>query len=283
MKEFAVFWGCTIPARFPFIEKSTRVMFDDLGAQRPRARGSHVLPRGHARQGERPGRVLHRRRAQPRARREGRPRRRDAVQRLLLDVQGGAEPPRRRTGASATTINERLATEDLHYDGDLQVVHFAEWLADDMGAGAHRQQGEEAASGACTSPSTTAATCCARSRRCAGTTRCIPRRSRRSSPPSARASSTTRPRCSAAAARSTAWASATARSRSPPQALRPADQRGRRARRRLPELLPAVRPEPGRAAARQRGHQRPGALPLRAHRARPTATRPRRSAWTCTA
>jgi len=31
MKEFAVFWGCTIPARFPFIEKSTRVVFEDLG------------------------------------------------------------------------------------------------------------------------------------------------------------------------------------------------------------------------------------------------------------
>jgi heterodisulfide reductase subunit B len=32
MKDFAVFWGCTIPARFPFIEKATRLMFDDLGA-----------------------------------------------------------------------------------------------------------------------------------------------------------------------------------------------------------------------------------------------------------
>ena len=31
MKDFAVFWGCTIPARFPFIEMSTRVLFDDLG------------------------------------------------------------------------------------------------------------------------------------------------------------------------------------------------------------------------------------------------------------
>ena len=35
MKEFAVFWGCTIPARFPFIEKSVRVIFDDLGATDP--------------------------------------------------------------------------------------------------------------------------------------------------------------------------------------------------------------------------------------------------------
>lgn len=31
MKEFAVFWGCTIPARFPFLEKSTRLVMDGLG------------------------------------------------------------------------------------------------------------------------------------------------------------------------------------------------------------------------------------------------------------
>jgi CoB--CoM heterodisulfide reductase subunit B len=31
MKEFAVFWGCTIPARFPFIEKSTRLVIEALG------------------------------------------------------------------------------------------------------------------------------------------------------------------------------------------------------------------------------------------------------------
>jgi CoB--CoM heterodisulfide reductase subunit B len=31
MKEFAIFWGCTIPARFPFLEKSTRLVMDGLG------------------------------------------------------------------------------------------------------------------------------------------------------------------------------------------------------------------------------------------------------------
>jgi CoB--CoM heterodisulfide reductase subunit B len=30
MKEFAVFWGCTIPARFPFLEKSTRAVMEGL-------------------------------------------------------------------------------------------------------------------------------------------------------------------------------------------------------------------------------------------------------------
>jgi heterodisulfide reductase subunit B len=32
-------------------------------------------------------------------------------------------------------INERLAREGLHYDGHLEITHFAEWLADDIGAG----------------------------------------------------------------------------------------------------------------------------------------------------
>jgi CoB--CoM heterodisulfide reductase subunit B len=31
MKEFAVFWGCTIPARFPFLERSTRAVMEGLG------------------------------------------------------------------------------------------------------------------------------------------------------------------------------------------------------------------------------------------------------------
>lgn len=30
MKEFAVFWGCTIQARFPFLEKSTRIVLDEF-------------------------------------------------------------------------------------------------------------------------------------------------------------------------------------------------------------------------------------------------------------
>ncbi|MEE8574448.1 MAG: CoB--CoM heterodisulfide reductase iron-sulfur subunit B family protein [Thermodesulfobacteriota bacterium] len=30
MKDFAIFWGCTIPARFPFLEKSTRTVFEGL-------------------------------------------------------------------------------------------------------------------------------------------------------------------------------------------------------------------------------------------------------------
>src|SRR3990172_4179061 len=31
MKDFTVFWGCTIPARFPFLEKSVRTVLDGMG------------------------------------------------------------------------------------------------------------------------------------------------------------------------------------------------------------------------------------------------------------
>jgi len=30
MKDFAIFWGCTIPTRFPFLEKSTRLVLEKL-------------------------------------------------------------------------------------------------------------------------------------------------------------------------------------------------------------------------------------------------------------
>lgn len=33
MSGYAFFWGCTIPARFPFIEKSTRLVLDRLGIE----------------------------------------------------------------------------------------------------------------------------------------------------------------------------------------------------------------------------------------------------------
>ena len=31
MKDFTIFWGCTIPARFPFLEKSVRTVLDGMG------------------------------------------------------------------------------------------------------------------------------------------------------------------------------------------------------------------------------------------------------------
>ncbi len=268
MKEFAVFWGCTIPARFPFIEKATRVMFDDLGARIHELRGSHLLPRGHARQGERPRRVLHGGRAQPRARREGRPRRRHAVQRLLLDVQGVPEPPQ---DALARARHDQRAARDRGPALRRQaagralrrVARRLTWVPGSSRAAPRRT------SGACASPCTTAATCCARSPRCAGTIRCIPTKVEeivRALGATVVDYPTKMQCCGGALDRVGERDSSLAFCRRKLHDLQNHDVDALVVV--LPELLPAVRPEPGRAAARQRERQRPGALPLRAHRPR---------------
>ena len=176
MKEFAVFWGCTIPARFPFIEKATRLMFDDLGADVHELDGPHVLPRGRARQGER-----------PRTRSTRRPRATSRiVEKAGLDVvtpcngcystfKEAQSHLDARTGASASAINERLAPRGpalRRRPADRALRRVARRRHGRRRSS--RSKVKKPTSGACASPSTTAATCCARSRPCAGTTRCNP-------------------------------------------------------------------------------------------------------------
>jgi CoB--CoM heterodisulfide reductase subunit B len=133
MKEFAVFWGCTIPARFPFIEKATRVMFDDLGARIHELEGHTCCPEGTLVKANDPGAFYT-----------------TAARNLALIEKEGLDVVTPCNGCYSTfkeaqshlqtnwrerdAINERLATEGLRYDGKLNVVHFAEWLADSMGA-----------------------------------------------------------------------------------------------------------------------------------------------------
>ena len=133
MKEFAVFWGCTIPARFPFIEKATRVMFDDLGARVKELEGHTCCPEGTLVKANDPAAFY-----------TAAARNLALVERAGLDVVTPcngcystfkeAQSHLKTNWRERDEINERLAKEDLHYDGDLQVVHFAEWLADSMGA-----------------------------------------------------------------------------------------------------------------------------------------------------
>lgn len=134
MKEFAVFWGCTIPARFPFIEKATRVMFDDLGAQVHELDGHTCCPEGTLVKANDPDAFF-----------TAAARNLALVERAGLDVVTPcngcystfkeAQSHLRTAWRERDEVNERLAREDLHYDGALKVVHFAEWLADEMGAG----------------------------------------------------------------------------------------------------------------------------------------------------
>ena len=134
MQEFAVFWGCTIPARFPFIEKATRVVFDDLGARVHELAGHTCCPEG----------TLVKANA-PRAFFAAAARNLALVERAGLDVvtpcSGCYSTFREAQNHLAThrreldDINALLSAEDLRYDGGLRVWHLAEWLADDLGAG----------------------------------------------------------------------------------------------------------------------------------------------------
>jgi heterodisulfide reductase subunit B len=134
MKEFAVFWGCTIPARFPFIEKSCRIVFDDLGAEIHELEGHTCCPEGvlvKANDEETYYTVAARNLA--------------LVEKAHLGVVtpcNGCYSTFKETSSHLTkdwrhrdAINEKLGTQDLHYGADVQITHFAEWLADDIGAG----------------------------------------------------------------------------------------------------------------------------------------------------
>ena len=134
MKEFAVFWGCTIPARFPFIEKSTRVVFEDLGTTVYELAGHTCCPEGTLVKANDENAFY-----------TAAARNLAIVEKAGLDVVTPcngcystfkeASSHLRSDWRARAAINERLAREDLHYDGDLKILHFAEWLADEMGTG----------------------------------------------------------------------------------------------------------------------------------------------------
>ena len=133
MKEFAVFWGCTIPARFPFIEKATRLVFDDLGTHVHELAGHTCCPEGVLVKAN-DERAFYATAARNLA----------IVERAGLDVVTPcngcystfkeAQSHLASEWRDRDAVNERLAREDLRYDGHLRVVHAAEWLADDLGA-----------------------------------------------------------------------------------------------------------------------------------------------------
>jgi CoB--CoM heterodisulfide reductase subunit B len=134
MKEFAVFWGCTIPARFPFIEKATRVVFDDLGASVHELDGHTCCPEGTLVKANDEGAFY-----------TAAARNLAIVEKAGLDVVtpcNGCYSTFKEASSHLRTewrekdaINARLAAEGLEYRGDLKIVHLAEWLIDEMGTG----------------------------------------------------------------------------------------------------------------------------------------------------
>ena len=132
-KEFAVFWGCTIPARFPFIEKATRVMFDDLGVKVHELPGHTCCPEGTLVKANDPDAFY-----------TAAARNLAIIEKAELDLVTPcngcystfkeAQSHLRTNWRERDAINERLAPEGLHYEGGLKVQHFAEWLSDSMGS-----------------------------------------------------------------------------------------------------------------------------------------------------
>ncbi|MFA5844348.1 MAG: heterodisulfide reductase-related iron-sulfur binding cluster [Coriobacteriia bacterium] len=134
MKGLAVFWGCTIPARFPFIEKATRLVFDDLGAVPVELEGHTCCPEGILVKANDED-VYYLTAARNLA----------LVERAGLDVVtpcNGCYSTFKETAShlavdwrARDAVNERLAQEGLRYEGESSIEHFAEWLSEDIGAG----------------------------------------------------------------------------------------------------------------------------------------------------
>ncbi|HEY3318329.1 MAG TPA: heterodisulfide reductase-related iron-sulfur binding cluster [Coriobacteriia bacterium] len=128
-KEFAVFWGCTIPARFPFIEKATRLTFDDLGAKVTELEGFTCCPEGVLVKANNEDAFF-----------TAAARNLAIVERAGLDLVtpcNGCYSTFKEAHSHLATdwrmrerINERIAGEGLTYTGGLDIVHMAEWLAD---------------------------------------------------------------------------------------------------------------------------------------------------------
>lgn len=124
-----MFWGCTIPARFPSIEKGTRLVLDDLGAQVREIDGLTCCPEGTLVKAVNPGAYYL-----------------TAARNLALVGHSGLdlltpcngcystfkETQRHVTGdrTMRDEIDRGLTDADLAWPDRLQVYHLAEWLSD---------------------------------------------------------------------------------------------------------------------------------------------------------
>ena len=146
MRDYAVFWGCTIPARFPSIEKATRLVLEDLDVRAHELEGFTCCPEGTLVKATDPD-AYHL----------------TAARNLALVGASGLdmltpcngcystfkETQRHftRDSSERTTVDERLATQDLAWPQDLHVVHLAEWLFDVEGASAVARRAVRSLSG----------------------------------------------------------------------------------------------------------------------------------------
>ena len=283
MRDYAMFWGCTIPARFPSIEKATRLVLDDLGVRIHELDGHTCCPEATLVKAVDPDAyhvVAARNLAivgrsgldlvtpcngcystfkETQRHLSATPAERADVDGQLADRGPGLAPepagpaPRRvagRRGGRARRRPARRAQPGRHARGRaLRLPPAAAAAGGQLGRPAAAVQGRDAGPRA------------RRARRRLPVQDAVLRRRARPRRPARDA------RCPWRAPSCSSWASASV------DALVVV----------CPELLPAVRPQPGRAAARRRGRGRARALPVRAARPVLRARRRPTSGSACTA
>jgi heterodisulfide reductase subunit B len=135
MRDYAVFWGCTIPARFPSIEKATRLVLEDLGVHAHELDGYTCCPEGTLVKsaGKRTFHLV-------------------AARNLAIAGSSGYDMLTPCNGCYSTfketqrhlgpdteerrEVDRLLAGEGLEWPDKMQVLHLAEWLVDSEGAAA---------------------------------------------------------------------------------------------------------------------------------------------------
>src|SRR5665648_488594 len=135
MKRMSVFWGCTIPARFPFIEKSTRLVLDDMGAEVVEVEGYTCCPEGTlVKVVDEDAFYVTAARNLALAETAGLP---------ILTPCNGCYSTFKSTEADLTNdwrrrgrVNELLGEVDLALGEGPEVRHFAEWMFDEVGPAA---------------------------------------------------------------------------------------------------------------------------------------------------
>jgi heterodisulfide reductase subunit B len=133
MRELAIFWGCTIPARFPSIEKATRLLLQDLQV-RPHELAGHTCCPEATLVKTRDASAFYI----------------TAARNLAIAGRAGLDLMTPCSGCYSTfketqshvsgspsacaAIDSHLASENLTWPPALRVRHLAEWLADVDGA-----------------------------------------------------------------------------------------------------------------------------------------------------
>ncbi len=132
MPDYAIFWGCTIPARFPFMEKSIRLVLDELGVKLFEIEGATCCPtKSIIKIGDELTWYATAARNIALVEKMGMD--------LLIPCNGCYSVLKEATtelkinNELRNEINEILANEGLKYTGNLHIKHLIEALYDDIG------------------------------------------------------------------------------------------------------------------------------------------------------